>query len=155
MIETPEVLSIDEQLLAVIHLTIPRTEINTAIDTAITEILAVLNSQGIQPSGALLTYHHQIPTDLFDFDVGFPVSREINRVDRVKSSRLPAAKVVRTRYHGSYDGLGDAWHMFCSWLETEGLSVSDKPWESYIIGPESEQNSDAWVTELYRALITK
>jgi effector-binding domain-containing protein len=88
----------------------------------------------------------------FDFEVSFPVSRPITPAGRVKMSKLPAAKIVRTTYRGGYEGLGAAWAEFCQWIEAEGLNVQDSLWECYLSGPESSPDPDKWRTELNRPL---
>jgi len=80
------------------------------------------------------------------------LSRPITSAGRVKMSKLPAAKIVRTTYRGGYEGLGAAWAEFCQWIEAEGLNVQDSLWECYLSGPESSPDPDKWRTELNRPL---
>jgi effector-binding domain-containing protein len=119
---------------------------------AITEIISTIAAQGGAFAGPCFSYHQKRPSDIFDFDVGFPISRPITPAGRVKMSKLPAAKIVRTTYQGGYDGLGAAWAEFCAWIETEGLNVQDSLWECYLSGPESSPDSQKWRTELNRSL---
>src|SRR5688500_19227922 len=44
----------------------------------------------------------------------------ISAVGRVQAGQLPAATVARTVYHGSYEGLGDAWAEFGTWIDQQG-----------------------------------
>ena len=152
MLETPHIIQTDEQLTAVIHLTVARTEISTVMGPAIAEIIAALTAQGSAPAGACFSYHWKRPRDMFDFEVGFPLHQPINPVGRVKMSQLPAAKVVRTLYRGGYEGLGAAWGEFCAWIEDKGLSAQESLWESYTGGPASSADPDQWCTELNRPL---
>uniref|UniRef100_UPI003EB6A3D4 GyrI-like domain-containing protein n=1 Tax=Acinetobacter sp. LH3_13 TaxID=3434463 RepID=UPI003EB6A3D4 len=64
-----------------------------------------------------------------------------------------ALKVVRTVYHGSYDGLGGAWHEFADWIEAHKLQTASDLFEAYLVGPESSSNPEDWRTELYRAVV--
>jgi effector-binding domain-containing protein len=148
----PQVLQTDEQLSAVIHITVPRAEISQVMGPAIAEIMAALNAQGTPPAGPLFSYHWKRPSDTFDFEVGFPIGRPIAPVGRVKMSKLPAATLARTVYQGGYEGLPAAWGGFCSWIEAEGLNAQDSLWERYLVGPESLHDSDEWRTELNRPL---
>jgi len=154
MLETPQVVHTDEQLTAIIHLTVSRAEIGTVMGPAIAEVLAVIAAQGIAPAGPCFSFHWKRPSDTFDFEVGFPVSGPIAAAGRVIMSKLPAAKVVRTTYRGGYDGLGAAWGEFCAWLDTEGFRAQDCLWECYRSGPESSDDPDTWRTELNRPLAT-
>ncbi len=152
MLETPKIMQTDEQLTAVIHLTIPRAEISEVMGPAIAEIMSTIAAQGVTLAGPCFSYHQQRPSDRFDFEVGFPVSRPITPAGRVKMSKLPAAKVARTIYQGGYEGLGAAWGEFCAWIEAEGLNAQDSLWECYLSGPELNPDPDTWRTELNRPL---
>jgi len=152
MLDTPQFIQTDEQLTAVIHLTIPRAEISNVMGPAIAEIMSTIAAQGVALAGPCFSYHHKRPTDTFDFEVGFPVSRPITPAGRVKTSKLPLAKIVRTTYQGGYEGLGAAWAEFCAWIETEGLNAQGSLWECYLSGPESSPDPDKWRTELNRPL---
>lgn len=152
MLDTPQLIQTDEQLTAVIHLTIPRAEISNVMGPAIAEIMSIIAAQGAALAGPCFSYHQKRPSDTFDFEVGFPVSRPITPAGRVKMSKLPVAKIVRTTYQGGYEGLGAAWSEFCAWIETEGLNAQDSLWECYLSGPESSPDPDKWRTELNRPL---
>lgn len=152
MLDNPEVIQTDEQLTAVIHLTVPRDEIRSVMGPAIAEVMSAIAAQGITPDGPCFSYHLKRPSDTFDFEVGFPVGRPITTVGRVKMSKLPAARVVRTTYRGGYEGLGAAWGEFCAWIDANGFSAQDSLWECYISGPESSPDPAMWRTELNRPL---
>lgn len=152
MLDRPQFIQTNEQLTVVIQLTVPRAEISSVMGPAIVEIMSAIAGQGATITGPCFSYHLKRPSDTFDFEVGFPVSRPIAPAGRVKMSKLPAAKVVRTLYRGGYEGLGAAWGEFCAWIETERLNAQDSLWECYLSGPESSPNPDEWRTELNRPL---
>lgn len=152
MLETPQFVQTDEQLTAVIHLAVSRAEIEHVMDAAIDELISTLAAQGVTPAGPCFSFHWQKPSDIFDFEVGFPVEKPITPAGRVKMSKLPAAKIARATYRGGYEGLASAWSEFYEWLESEGLSAQDGLWECYIVGPASTLAPDQWRTELNRPL---
>jgi effector-binding domain-containing protein len=90
---------------------------------------------------------------IFDFEIGVPVSSPVTASGRVQPGQLPAAKVARTIYHGSYEGLGPAWGEFDAWINAQGLSPAPNLWECYVSGPESSADPSTWQTELNRPLI--
>ena len=57
------------------------------------------------------------------------------RLCALECCRVPSgdgdARAVR------YEGLGDAWGEFGTWIDAEGLTVAPNLWESYVTGPES------------------
>ena len=67
----------------------------------------------------------------FDFDICVPVSSPISAVGRVKFWQRPALKVVRTLYHGSYEGLGGAWYEFGKWTEANGYKTAGDLYECF------------------------
>lgn len=152
MLDNPKIIQTEEQLTAVIHLTIPRAEIQNVMGGAIAEVMSSIAAQGIAPIGACFSYHLKMPSDIFDFEVGFPVNKPFTPAGRVKAGKLPAARIARTIYHGGYEGLGAAWGEFHVWIETEGLSAQDCLWECYTSGPESSPVPAKWNTELNRPL---
>ncbi|MDD4907078.1 MAG: GyrI-like domain-containing protein [Methylobacter tundripaludum] len=152
MIDTPQLIHTEEQLTAVIHLTVPRAEISNVMGPAIAEIMSTITVQGAAITGPCFSYHPKRPTDIFDFEAGFPVSRPITATGRVKMSKLPAVKVVRTIYQGGYEGLGAAWGEFCKWIEAKELNVQESLWECFLTDPESNPDSAKWRTELNRPL---
>ncbi|NOT10911.1 MAG: AraC family transcriptional regulator [Methylococcaceae bacterium] len=145
MLDAPQVILTDELLTVVIHLTIPRAEISHVMGPAIAEVMSTITAQGVDIVGPCFSFHPQRPTETFDFEVGFPVNIPITPAGRVKMSKLPAAKIVRTIYRGGYEGLGVAWGEFYTW---KGFSVQDSLWECYLSGPESSPDPDKWCTEL-------
>ena len=152
MLDTPQFIQTVEKLTAVIYLTVPRAEISHVMGPAIAEIMSIITAQGATITGPCFSYHQKRPTDIFDFEVGFPVSQPITAAGRVKMSKLPAVKVVRTIYQGGYEGLGAAWGEFYQWIEAEGLNVQESLWECYLTDPESNPDTDTWRTELNRTL---
>ena len=153
MIDTPKITQSNEQLTAVIHLTIPRAEIAKVMGPAIGEVMSTVAAQGLTPAGPLFSYHFKIDPEVFDFEVGVPVAKPVSPAGRVKAGQLPAATVARTVYHGPYEGLGAAWGEFGSWLASSGHPLAPAFWESYLAGPESGPDPAAWRTELNRVLV--
>ena len=160
MIDPPEIGTFNERLAAVVHLTIPRERIEKEMEPAINEVLSALSAQNLSPVGPLFAHHLTQDNAVFDFEVGFPVSCEIEPTGRVKNSVLPAGDAVYTSYVGSYDGLFAAWSEFDRWIRSEGalgpdLERGDTLWEVYSIGPESTSDSAQWRTELFQSLRRK
>lgn len=162
MIETPRIVETEAQAAAVIHITIPRDQISTVMGPAIQEIRAAASAQGLSPTGPFFAHHLKLSPEIFDFEVGIPVSATLTPIGRVKPGELPAAKVIRTVYQGAYDGLYQAWAEFGRLAETElgarirkeGLTPGATLWERYLVGPESNPDPSMWRTELDQPLIT-
>lgn len=152
MIDSPHLTETDDQLAAVIRLTIPRKEIQTAMGPAMEELMVTVAAQGIAPAGPLFSHHLRMDPDVFDFEVGVPVASPIAASGRVQPGQLPAATVARTTYHGPYEGLGEAWGQFDAWIAEQGHAPAPNLWECYVAGPESGPDPAGWRTELNRPL---
>ena len=154
MIDTPLIVRSTALRMACIHLTVPRTQIQTVMGPGIGEILGVLAAQGIAPSGPLFTHHRRQPTDSFDFAICIPIPTPVTPSGRVQNGELPAATVARTVYRGGYDGLGAAWGEFHAWIAAQGHTRRADLWEFYVQGPESGSDQSTWRTELNQPLVT-
>lgn len=148
MIDTPQIVTTTEQPTAAIRLTVPRTDIQKVMMPAHQELFSTLAAQGISPTGPWLNRHLRMDPATFDFELSVPVDRPVAPSGRVAPSRLPAARVARTVYHGGYEGLGAAWGEFVSWIEREGLEPKGELWEVYTAGPETGADPSGWRTEL-------
>jgi effector-binding domain-containing protein len=152
MIAKPEVVQTTEQPSAMIRLTIPRNEIQQVMGPGYQEVMAAVAAQGIVPAGPWFTHHLRMDPEVFDFELGVPIAAPITPVGRVVAGTLPATRVARTIYTGGYEGLGDAWAEFDAWIAAEGHTPGLNLWESFVAGPESGPDPDAWRTELNRPL---
>jgi effector-binding domain-containing protein len=148
MIDTPLIVQCVQQRTAAIRVTKPRNEIGQVFPAAVSELMAALRSQGIGAIGPLLSYHLKLPTEVFDFEIGVPVDRDVKASGRVFSSELPAAKVARTVYHGPMEGLGAAWAELRTWMTANGYTAQPLMWESYLVGPAANPDPSTWQTEL-------
>ena len=153
MLDTPKIIQTTTQHTAVIHLTIPRNEIQIVMGPGINELMATIGSQGIAPAGAWFTHHLKMSPEIFDFEISVPVKAPVTSTGRVKPSKWPAMKAARTTYCGSYEGLGDAWGEFDQWIESNGHKPAADLWECYVAGPESGSDPAKWCTELTRPLL--
>ena len=135
MIDTPCITETVAQPLAFIHLTIPRDEIRHVMDPGLSEILAALADQCIEPSGPRLTHHLRIAPEIFDFEICVPVETPVRPVGRVQAGQWPAMTVARAVYEGPYGGLPRAWKEFNDWVADNGHSAAGDLWERYVSRP--------------------
>lgn len=140
---------------AIIHITIPRDQIQQVMGTAIHEVIAAAQAQGVGPAGPVFAHHFGMTPGIFNFDVGVPTSREIEPVGRVKPGGLPGTSVVRTVYTGPYEGLGQAWGDFQDRVEGQGWPLGPSLWECYLEGPETGRDASTYRTELKQTVLPK
>jgi len=109
MIDTPKVVQSPEQRTAMIHLTVPRNEIQKVMGPGLQEVNEALAAQGVQATGPWFTHHRKMDPRVFDFELCVPVSSTVTAVGRVTPGLRKARTVARTIYRGGYEGLGAAW----------------------------------------------
>lgn len=153
MIETPRIVETQAREAAVIRITVPRADIVKVMGPAIAEVMGTVAAQGRSPAGPVFSHHFRMDPEVFDFEVGVPVSGPVAATGRVRPGMLPAVKEVAcTVYHGGYEGLGSAWGELSAWMEREGHAPAAELWECYVRGPESGPDPAQWRTELNRPL---
>jgi effector-binding domain-containing protein len=152
MIDAPQITQSPARLTAVIHVIVPREEMQSVMGPGIEELMATVAGQGITPTGPWFTHHLRMDPKIFDFEIGLPVSQPIAATGRVVPGQLPATKVARTVFHGGYEGLGEAWGEFDAWIRAQGHTPGPNLWECYVTGPESSSDPAQWRTELNRPL---
>lgn len=141
------------QAAAVIHITVPRAEIQQVMGPAIHEVLAAVQAQGVGPTGPVFSHHFGMQPGIFNFEVGVPVSGAFTSTGRVKPSTLPGCSVVRSVYTGPYEGLGEAWGLFQEQAEAAGWTLGPNLWERYLEGPETGRDASTFVTELNQTIL--
>jgi effector-binding domain-containing protein len=152
MLDKPHITQTTTQLTAVIHLTIPREEIQSVMGPGIGELMATIAAQGITPTGPWFSHHLKMAPDTWDFEISVPVSAPVVAAGRVRPSQWPAMKVARTVYQGPYEGLADAWGEFLDWIDANGYTPAPDLYECYIAGPESSPDPANWRTEFTKPL---
>ena len=152
MISMPQILQTQAQTAAVIHLTVPRSEMMKVFGSAVGELLAALEDQGVEPVGAVFAHHLKMSPSIFDFELGVRVALPVKVAGRVRPGELPAARVAHTVYSGPYEGLPNAWGEFGNWIRANDHKAAESLWEIYAVGPHSTPDPTRWRTELYQPL---
>jgi effector-binding domain-containing protein len=153
MLDTPQITRTSPRETAVIHVTVPRADIQKVMGPGIEELMSTVSAQGVGPAGSWFTHHLREPTDTFDFEISVPVTAPVAPRGRVEPGEWPAMKVARAVYRGPYEGLAGAWGEFDAWLKASGRVAAADLWEVYVAGPESGDDPANWRTELNRPLV--
>ena len=153
MIDTPSVVTSREITAAVVHVTVPREKIREVMGPGIAEVRAAIAEQGLGEAGPWYTHHMKMDPTVFDFEICVPVKAPVSAKGRVRPATLPARRVVRTVYHGGYEGLGAAWAELGAWVKAQGLKPAPDLWETYLEGPETGKEEGSYRTELNQPLM--
>lgn len=152
MLDELEIMTTMALPAAVIRLKIKKEEIRTVMGPAMQELMALIPTGAITPAGRIFSHHFKTDPEHFDLEVGIPVSGTVKAAGRVVSGTLPAKRVIRTIYHGGYEGLGGAWGEFDAQVKSRGEPTTGEFWEIYETGPESGPDEGKWRTELAMVL---
>ncbi len=153
MLEEPKIVQTKAIETAIIHFVIPRSELRSVMGPAHLELMQVLAAQGIALAGPWFTHHLRLVPNIFDFELGVPVTSPVKPKGRVKPGQLPAATVAKVVYVGGYEGLGAAWSKFGKWISANRHKSAPDFWESYVVGPEIDRAPMNWRTELNRPIL--
>lgn len=153
MLENPHITRSVAQATAFIRLTVPRADIQKVMGPGLAELMSAIAAQGIAPAGPWFTHHLKMAPNIFDFEISVPVIAPVTPTGRVQAGVLPAAKVARTIYRGSYEELGNAWGKFMAWIAGNGHTPADNLWECYVTGPADDPDPNSWRTELNQPLV--
>lgn len=148
MIDAPTIVETEARPAAVIRFTIPKDEIHQVMGPAFAELYSTVISQGVGPAGPAFSRHFKWDSEEFDFEVGVPVSTTVTPAGRVAAGELPGGRVVRTVYHGGYEGLGAGWGEFMDLVGEMDVKTPGPFREVYTVGPESGLDEDGFRTEL-------
>jgi effector-binding domain-containing protein len=152
MIETPQITETSAKLTAIVPIRTPRSQMQTVMGPGVEELFATLAAQGIDPIGPWFTHHLEITPEEFNFQICIETASAVTPAGRVQPGEWPAMKVVRTVYHGPYEGLGEAWGEFDSLTEKQGLKTAGDLWEVYVVNPATTSDPAEFRTQLNRQI---
>ncbi len=153
MIDTPYVVRTKAHRAALLHITVPRSEIRAVMGPGLKELREAVSAQGISTHGPWFTHHKRMDPAVFDFEIGVFVSAAVTRAGRMEPGELPAATVARAVLYGDYEGLASAWQQLDAWVVAQGHTPRDDFWEVYLTGPETVSTPDGWRTELNQPIL--
>jgi effector-binding domain-containing protein len=116
-------------------------------------VRSTVAAQGLVSTGPWFTHYLAITKDAFDLEICVPVPTPVVAAGRVRAGALRAGRVVRTVYHGGYEGLHGAWKAFDEWVSAHRCRSASDLVERYLVGPESSPSASDWRTELNRLLL--
>ncbi len=127
---------LQEQHVAVVRAHVTVDEMPGFLGGAFSEVINVLDKQGLHPTGAPFGRYSVPEAGAFDAEVGFPCNDVVKPEGRVEAGELPGGRAARSMHIGPYGDVGAAYEAAVDWLTEEGYVVEGHPWECYLDGPE-------------------
>jgi hypothetical protein len=84
MLDIPCITQSVEQAIAVVRITVPRSEIRQVMQPGLTELMSTVAAQGIARAGPWLLHHLKRDAEIFDFEISVPVIAPIKPSGRVQ-----------------------------------------------------------------------
>lgn len=130
-----ELVELQVEPVAVVRGHVSRQGIPAFLGGAFSEVLEVLEAQGLTPTGP--PFGLFVPTgDGFDVEAGFPAARAVRPAGRVEACELPGGPAARVVHRGDYGGVAAAYEAAAAWVTSHGYVAAGPPWESYLDGPD-------------------
>lgn len=109
-----------------------------------------MGAGGISPSGAAsaIYYTWNEETGMTDLAAAMPMSDEFE-IQGYQNTVIPGGKYAVMKMEGGYAGLKDAHMGMDEFLAAKGITSEGPMVEEYVIGPEQDPDSNAWVTKIY------
>jgi effector-binding domain-containing protein len=154
-----EVRDVPSHPTACVHLLRRPSELPASFDKYLPHVRRVVaHGQGRFDGPPFLLYRGMVDGKL-EVELGIPLEGSVAALrpavtlpeGTVGESELPAGRAAVWVYTGPYEGLGDAWGDFNSWLLDNGFNAANTCWESYIDNPDVVP-VDELRTELYQLL---
>lgn len=142
-----EYVDVDPVTAILMTATVSHNELGATIGRLFGE-LGAANPEAEMVGPPMVVYTAWRPNDC-DIEVALPVEQGTSPRSGTILKTYPSCTALRTTYTGSYEGLSDAWMGLWKYVEDNGVQAGMPCWDSYIVGPTTEQNPSNWVTELY------
>ncbi len=113
------------------------------------EIGAVMQKQKLNMAGAPFAIYHDYHENYFDMEPGVATDKEGKSEGKITARKMNATKAVVAHYYGRYEDTGKGHEAADAYIKAKGLTVSGKPWESYITDPMTEKDTSKWLTDVY------
>ncbi len=143
-----EVVTVEPQPAAVVRAEVPMEEISAVFDRAFSEVVRIVEAQGLSITGSPFGYYPRMPGATVEVAAGFPTSGAVAPDGDVTPIELPGGQAVRGVHVGPFDSLEQTYGELVEWARGQGLQLGVGMWESYLTDPDQEPDASKWRTEL-------
>lgn len=118
-----------------------------AISDMITELFGKIGALGVRPSGNLMAiyYDEEFNPENTDIELAIPVAKTAAGLDtREMAGGLHASAM----WVGPYSGLSSIYSHISKWIHDNDYEICNPPFDLYLVGPESTDAEEKYVTEV-------
>lgn len=95
-----------------------------------------------------ITHEIDFEKKCIDTEVQRVVERTMSDIGELKFSEIPETEVAAVAYKGIYSRIGEINRYMYQWIEENGYKICGKPFHTYYVSPENENNPDNYITEI-------
>ena len=108
----------------------------TLVD-ALKNVYALLDREGVKPSGDPLVIYGSADDAGFEFKAGVPITDELKNPPRgdISVGKAPSGKAFKFVHRGSYDAMESTYEAITNFLDQKGLDAKDMFIEEYVTDP--------------------
>jgi effector-binding domain-containing protein len=136
------------QHTAVVRAMIPTGQIPAFLGHAYGAVIQALSAQGMTPVGEPFAYYLHAPTPNVEMEAGFPVATQCMPSGDVVPSELPGGTIASVTHVGPYEAMVETYNQLNAWATEQGLVLGESMWETYLIDPQQEPDSNRWRTQV-------
>jgi effector-binding domain-containing protein len=153
---TAEVREQEPQPTVAVRVTANQGDLGALFGRYLGEVMGRIQAAGGAPAGAPFGRYYTFGQESIDVEIGIPVAAPLSDLPapggsvpgEIGNAELPGGRVAFTVHRGSYDSLADTWGHLQEWIEANGHSFRDAPWESYVDDPGDMSDVDSVRTEI-------
>lgn len=131
-----EILQKNEQPALSIRTRIPVEKLPQQIAESYDKMAAYLKETGKFLSDVPFVAYHSMDMQALDVEIGFPTAETLPGRDDIKTSCIPAGKIVFCMYRGPYSEMEPTYNEMTVWIENNGYKPVGTSYEYYYNGPE-------------------
>jgi AraC family transcriptional regulator len=143
-------IQLSPQPVLVLRRRVKQSEIAPAIAEALPLVFVCAGRNGLEVTGAPFARYPDMGPGLMTLDIGVPVAAASDVSDGdIRVDTLPGGPAAVTTHMGPYDKLPEAITALGNWIQQQGLTPVDGPWESYVTDPGNYPDPKDWKTEVF------
>lgn len=140
--------SITPRTLLGMHAIVAQPRLTEFFGQAFSTVATELANQGEAPDGPPVALYRWESGSLLDVTAGFPVRGPVGEGITTKIATIPGGDAVEAIHTGPYETLSKDYEEIAGWLRERGLTPSPVMWEEYLVGPESQEDPEHWMTRI-------
>ncbi|MEX0967895.1 MAG: SRPBCC family protein [Bacteroidia bacterium] len=108
-----------------------------------------MGQNDLAATGPALSINYKWEPPVADIAAGMPVADSIELADTTLRLVKLEGKAAYVVHNGPYDNLETTYTSLMKWMQENEMQPAGNSWEVYQVGPDSEQDPEKWITEIY------